>query len=65
MRELALHILDVVENALEANARHLELVIAHLNWTPVKSYNSSATFYSLLPPYDAGWASISRRAKED
>ena len=27
MRELALHILDIVENALEADARHVELVI--------------------------------------
>ena len=27
MRELALHILDVVENALEANACHVELVV--------------------------------------
>jgi len=27
MRELALHILDVVENALEANARHIELIV--------------------------------------
>ena len=27
MRELALHILDIVENALEANARHIELIV--------------------------------------
>jgi anti-sigma regulatory factor (Ser/Thr protein kinase) len=27
MRELALHILDIVENALEANACHIELVV--------------------------------------
>ena len=27
MRELALHILDVVENALKANARHIELIV--------------------------------------
>ena len=27
MRELALHILDVVENALEADARHVDLIV--------------------------------------
>ena len=27
MRELALHILDVVENALEAHARLIELIV--------------------------------------